>query len=584
MKTLRTYRILLGNRPLTRLLAGEFISSIGDWLYLVALLIVVYQRSGDPVLLGVVGAARVLPYVVLSVPAGLAADRLDRRLILMATDLARGVIMLGLAWLVATNGPLEAIVALAIIATCFSTFFGPTIGAYLPSLVADERQLGPANSAWATLDNLAFVVGPATAGLLIAVGGLTLAFLLNAASFAVVASVLWRLPSSRGHSEAVRPGTGSQARDPSPPIDPADPPGDAAEGPAAVTRDAGTPGARVNRRVVLGLGLMEGVDGLASGGVGVLTVILATTTYGAGDAGTGYLNAAMGVGGLIGALVSGALVLRASLGPALWAGGLAMGLGLAALGPTNQIAVALVALTITSAGSLVLEVASATLFQRAVPDELRGRALGAMATSSTLAFAGGSLLAPLLADLFGTTALLIGTGAMVAIATATGRIMVGTSVVRPTDRTTEIMSRVARLPILAGVSAVRLEAAIAHLRARPVGAGEVVIRQGDPADGFFVIADGRFLVTQHEATRAPAAEERTLREMGPDEVFGEIGLLRHTARTASVTALTNGLLLELDGRHFLELVGSASGLGARLLYLHRGSLTGESRPAEVSAV
>ncbi len=90
MSALRAYRALLQNGPLTRLLAGEFVSGIGDWLYLVALLIVVYERSEDAVLLGLVGAARVLPYVLLSVPAGIVADRFDRRLVLIVTDTARG--------------------------------------------------------------------------------------------------------------------------------------------------------------------------------------------------------------------------------------------------------------------------------------------------------------------------------------------------------------------------------------------------------------------------------------------------------------------------------------------------------------
>jgi len=76
---LRAYRLLLRNGPLARLLAGEFVSSIGDWLYLVAILILVYEVSNDPLILGIVGAARVLPYVVLSIPAGILADRHDRR-------------------------------------------------------------------------------------------------------------------------------------------------------------------------------------------------------------------------------------------------------------------------------------------------------------------------------------------------------------------------------------------------------------------------------------------------------------------------------------------------------------------------
>src|SRR5436190_13828232 len=160
MSVFRAYRSLFADRALIRLLVGEFVSSIGDWLYLVALLVVVYDRSNDTVLLGIVGAARILPYIVLSVPAGIAADRFDRRLVLLSTDLARGAIMLGLAALVAVDGPLWAIVGLAILATCFSAFFGPTIGSYLPTLVGDESRLGPANSAWASLDNLAFIVGP----------------------------------------------------------------------------------------------------------------------------------------------------------------------------------------------------------------------------------------------------------------------------------------------------------------------------------------------------------------------------------------------------------------------------------------
>jgi hypothetical protein len=71
ISALSTYRGLLSNRPLVRLLGGEFISGVGDWMYLVALLVVVYEASSDPLLLGIVGSARIIPYVVLSVPAGI---------------------------------------------------------------------------------------------------------------------------------------------------------------------------------------------------------------------------------------------------------------------------------------------------------------------------------------------------------------------------------------------------------------------------------------------------------------------------------------------------------------------------------
>ena len=93
MSVWATYRQLLGNRQLTKLLLGEFVSSIGDWLYLVALVVVVYGETGDPVILGIVGAARLVPYFVLSIPAGVISDRFDRRLILLVSDLARAICM-----------------------------------------------------------------------------------------------------------------------------------------------------------------------------------------------------------------------------------------------------------------------------------------------------------------------------------------------------------------------------------------------------------------------------------------------------------------------------------------------------------
>ena len=191
------YGQVLRNRALARLLVGEFVSSIGDWLYLVALLVVIWDATNDAVILGIVGAARIVPYILLSYPAGIVADRYDRRAVLLITDIIRGLIMLAMAAAVFAKLPVMAIVVLAIVATCFSAFFSPAIGAYLPSLVKDESELGPANSAWSTLDNVAFFIGPAAGAILLSLGTLELAFLLNAATFGFVALMLLGLPSRR---------------------------------------------------------------------------------------------------------------------------------------------------------------------------------------------------------------------------------------------------------------------------------------------------------------------------------------------------------------------------------------------------
>jgi predicted MFS family arabinose efflux permease len=563
VSVLRAYRSLLSNRPLVRLLGGEFVSSIGDWLYLVALLIVVYRTSADPVLLGLVGAARVLPYVLLSLPAGIVADRFDRRLVLLVTDVARGVIMLGLAALVAVGGPLWAIVALAILATCFSSFFGPTIGAYLPSLVRDERELGPANSAWSTLDNLAFVIGPAIGGLLIAASGLTLAFILNAASFAAVAVVLWLLPAERGHS--ARPAAAETGvTEPNALAASIDPPGWEASGTTPTVLSS----LRTFARPLIGLGVADVAGAFVFGGLSVLTVILAVDHLRAGEAATGYLSAAVGIGGVLGALGSSAFVVRPGLRLPLVLGAMVLAVGVAALGLTTSLSVALVAMAIASAGSLLAEVVSATIFQRIVPDAIRGRGLGAIATVSTLSYAAGSLALPVLAGKLGVTPVLVASAVLVAVGFGAAALIVGPIADRPVAAgAISAAARAAGLPVFAGVPESRLTAAFARGLELEVPAGQVVIRQGDPADRFYVIVDGSFEVTQ---AAEPGGPPTVLRLMGADEVFGEIGLLTGAPRTATVTAATAGRLIALGGPDFLELVSTGAELGPRLLALHRG--------------
>jgi MFS family permease len=576
MTVLRAYRKLLRNGPLSRLLVGEFVSSIGDWLYLVAILILVYQVTEDPFILGLVGAARVLPYVFLSVPAGIVADRFDRRLVLLSTDVARGIVMLVIAAVVFADGPIWLVIALAIGATCFSAFFGPAIGAYLPTLVEDEEQLGPANSAWSTLDNLAFMVGPAVAGLLIAAGGLVIAFLLNAASFAVIAVVLWGLPRgvvSREDAVLAEAPAPANAPDVAPDVAPVVAPTPALA-PAPVP--ARTRGLETRILVpLLGLAVIEVIGSVVGGGISVLTVIIATTDLGGGEEATGFLNAGIGLGGFIGALVAGALVLRPSLAPVLIGGSFVYAIGLAALGFAPALGVAIGAITVAAAGSIVIEVSSTTIFQRVVPDGVRGRALGILGTVSILAFALGSLLIPVMADAVGTGPVMAVSAVAVAVAGLVGAFMAASAARRTAGSAADVrVNRLAGLPLFAGVPASALEAIAVRMEALRVVPGEVVIREGAVADRFYLIDEGSFAVTRlvgSESASEAAGGIEKLRTMGPGEVFGEIGLLRGVPRTATVTAATDGALLALDGVDFLELVNAGPLVRPRLLDLHRGA-------------
>lgn len=545
MQMLATYRRLLRNRALTQLLVGEFVSSIGDWLYLVALLIIIYAESKDPVLLGIVGAARVVPYVLLSIPAGMAADRYDRRLILLTTDLLRGGVMVLLVFISLVHGPLLAVIALAILATCFSSFFYPAIGALIPSLVTDETELGPANSAWASLDNLAFVIGPALAGLLIAAGGVSIAFALNAVSFAVIAFVLWRLPRAAATLKppAESPAQGATAQEPKRSL-------------LEELRAVGRP--------FTGIVLVNSAGSLAFGGLSMATVVLAYDVLHGGEEATGLLNAAIGVGGLAGALLSGALVLRRSLARPLLAGAVLFGLGLAVLGLVPQLGVAVIAMAGAALGSLLVDVTATTLFQRTVPDRIRGRALGVNHTAAIGMFAVGSLVGPILLKAIGAGPALVVLALVVVGGAVVGLSLVGAAAVQTPTVAPEAV-RLSRVPIFAGLPTASLDEAMRRATVRSVAAGEVVIREGEAADRFYVIDEGSFAVTQ---AGAAGAEPQHLRTLGPDDIFGEIGLLTGRPRSATVTAETPGKLLVLEGSAFLELASAGPGVGGRLLGLY----------------
>jgi MFS family permease len=567
MGALTAYRRVLRNPALARLLFGEFVSSVGDWLYLVALLVVVYEQTQDPLVLGIIGAARVLPYVLLSVPAGIAADRYDRRVILLSTDIIRGLIMVVIAAIVFLNGGAAmgngatlAVVVLAVLATCFSAFFSPAIGAFLPSLVKDESELGPANSLWSSLDNLAFFVGPAFAAVLLGLGQLPLAFLLNALTFGVVAIVLWRLPS------AMKPARADAA-----PIEVAveeakEEAAQAAKAPTTGLREALTPVIRP----LSGIATINIVGGFVFGGLGMLTVILAVQYYDVGDAGTGLFNSAIGVGGIVGAFVAGALVLRRRLGPPMLIGAVLIGASVVALGilPAEFFGLALIAMAVASAGSLLTEIVSTTLFQRIVPDEIRGRTIGIMDTASVLAYAAGSLLLPIIAANNPLPAL-VASGVAMAVAGAIAVVLLGRYAVQDGSIDDE-RRKLGDVELFQGLNPAAIETAMRAATVVPLHAAEVVIRQGDQADRFYVIADGRVEVTQ---TPPEGGQARVLRQMGPGEFFGEIGLLSNVPRTATVTGLSDGRLVALDREPFLELVNAGQGLTYRLLDLHRGAST-----------
>lgn len=575
MGGLRVYRDLFRNRPLSRLLVGEFISGIGDWLYIVAIFVVIYRDSGDAALVGAFGGIRLLPYVFLSVPAGILADRFDRRMVLLVSDLFRGVLMVAMAILVETGGSVLLVAALAILASCGSTFFYPAMGAYIPALAKDESQIGPANSAFASIQNVSFILGPAIGGLVLALGSVTIAFVINAISFVVIAVVLWTLPPSRAKREAEQ--SASAAADVEAVAAAAPAAQAAADAPApqvAPSPPAAAPTARRVMGVALlpaaGLLVIQLIGGFLGGGYQVITVLLAIDVLGAGEEANGYLNAAIGVGGLLGAILAGALVLRRHLGMPMIVGAIVTGVGTIALGAATNLPFALLTIAIGSAGAMILDVVSTTIFQFLVPDAMRGRAFGVLMTLGTLTAAVGAFVLPTaLAQIGVFTTLAIGGAAGLGF-TILGTVMIGRAAERALTPYEATIERIITLPLFTGVPRARLQATMRKVVATPVPALSAVVTQGEPADTFYIIESGTFKVSQVDPETGMT---RTLRTLGPDQVFGELGLLNGAPRSATVAAETDGVVLAMTGADFLTLVGADGSVRGRLLGLYAGART-----------
>lgn len=370
------YLILLRHNPaFARLYVAQLASFAGDWFATVALLGMALEMTGSSALASLVLALQTGGFAAAAPLAGMVADRLDRRRLMVAVDLAR--IPVALAFLLAT-GPETlwiAFVAVLLLAVG-AAFFEPTSSAALPNLVeADE--LPAANvligSAWGTM----LAIGAALGGLVAVTLGREAAFVINAASFAVSAWLIvgirrpLQLPREPGHA-------------PRPRIT------DAIKTAVSFARE---------RRTVATFLLTKTSFGIGTGIVALLAVF-GRNVFGAGDVGIGILFAARGLGALIGPFAARSLMGTDDRGLIRGIGWsflvLVLGYALFPLAPGIWLAAALVFMAHCGGGA---QWTFSTLgLQRATPDEIRGRIFSVDYALVTLMIAMSTLLAGFLAD------------------------------------------------------------------------------------------------------------------------------------------------------------------------------------------
>lgn len=186
----------LSHRPFRRLWFGQLASRIGDSVHEIALIWVVYEVTGDPALLSATFVASFLPTVVLSLPAGVVVDRVNRKYVLVGSDLVRAATVLVIPFV--GRGPLlvPTVLAVAAVTGVADAIDGPARGAFVPRLVPDE-DLDGANSLVGMTRSLSQVLF-AAGGVVVAAFGSFAAFYVDAGTFVVSALFVASIPSEYG--------------------------------------------------------------------------------------------------------------------------------------------------------------------------------------------------------------------------------------------------------------------------------------------------------------------------------------------------------------------------------------------------
>jgi MFS family permease len=524
----RDFAAVFGNRNLRRLELAWASSIVATWAYGITLVVFAYDHGGAAAV-GLVGVLRWVPAAVVTPFAGLWADRRDRRVLMIGSDLGRAVLIAASALTVVAGASAAFVYVLAGLVGIAGTPFRPAEAAYTPSLARTPEELGAANVVAAAIESVGIFAGPAVGGLLVA--GTSVATTLFATAVAIGLSAVLLI--------GIR-------------VSGAPPEAEATGGKVLVDLLAGARAIGRDRKIGLLVGLFSAqtfVDGL----LGVLIAVVALSYLDSGASMVGWLNAATGVGGIFGAVAAGVLVGRGRLAGDFGIGVLLFGLPLALVAASHSTLLALLLLGVVGMGNTLTDVAGVTLLQRAAPEAVVGRVFGVLETLLLLTVALGAAVAPALVSVLGTRGALVAAGVLLP-----ALVVPSSGALRRIDAAATVPVREVELLRTVPFFASLPEASIERLARRAAGelapAGTTIVAQGEPGESFYVVRDG---VAEVLVDGLPAAA------VGAGDYFGEIALLRNVPRTATVRARTDVSLLALTREDFLRaIVGYAPSLAS----------------------
>lgn len=513
-------RTTFESAALRRLLAGSAGGYLGLWAFTVLFAIYAYGEGGAAAV-GVAALLRQLPAGLLAPWISVFADRYPRRKVLLVSGAVQTVLMAAVGGLVAIDGPYAAVVALAAVMTVAAAPFRPAQFALIPQLAGTPAQIAAANVVWGAVEYAGFLGGSLAAAGLVASLGLTGALQLCAAPIALGTLVLAGLPMHAGSDDA----------------------GETIHAWAELS--AGIRAVRANAEMRLLTGF-RGADALVQGCVDVLLVVCAIELLDTGQSGVGVLSSAWGVGGVVGGWLGLSLLRRGRLASGVGLGSLLAGLPLALITLWAAPVPAIASLVVLGVGFAVLEAALNTLLQRQASDTVLARVFGVNEGIYVLGTALGGLLAAGLVSALGVEGALVATGlALPVLALALrprlSRLEAGIEVPERAFALLRGVDMFAPLPIAT------MEILASRSTFEDLPPGQVLIRQGDVGDSFYVVDQGYLDVF---------VDGRHVDEREPGSCLGEIALLRDLPRMATVQASGRARVLALARQEFLSAVGS----------------------------
>ena len=498
-------------------------SIIGHYAYLVAVSVYAYGVGGEKAV-GLIFLARLMPAALAAPFAGMLGDRYRRERVLLLTNVCRIVLVGSAAVGVFLDAEPLIIYVLAVAATIVTTPFRSAQAALTPQLARSPSELTAANAVASGIDSLALFIGPAIAGLLLAVASTGLVFTMTA--LLLVLSALFILlirvePSERPRGE----------------VEPSTIMSEAFAGFRAI-------GTHPSLRMMVAL---IGAQTAVAGAVQVYIVVASIELLDFGRGGVGFLNSAIGVGAFVGAVAALSLTGARRLSPAFLLGMILWGIPLIALAVWPEAVAALLLFGVIGVGNSIAGVSGLTLVQRAVPDAVLARVFGVIQMLLLASMGIGAAVAPALIGFLDLEGALVVTGAFLPV-----MVVVAWRVVSRIDKTAVVPDReelriLSSVPIFAPLPGMTLEHLAGRLVPMRLEPGTMIIREGDPGDRFYIVAEGTVEISEGDFP---------VSELSAGGYFGEIALLRDVPRTATVSSKTPVVLYALDREDFLAAVTS----------------------------